>query len=297
MTSSVSDRCGEGLAERDCDKPIHRPQAARLGASTAGSRASNLSSSRTIRISWLPPLRFQLPSSLEEDTSHFASTMRPLLNRSPTCTTTSSSTNSRNTSHVESTMSRHPSTVSSASNQLSSTGILTSEARSWLIQNPSVLGAPERHYHFRHPRCYGRGPVRPQSRPAMPPAEFWTYASKQQMRLSHSTKSEYSNNHDTRYDSRQRQPSLCRYPLIAAPAKPVCRTRRTTVHSETAHMQTASYESMRKGDLRKIEEDSRKPLGETTLAVVNETRKRSSGKESKKRQSRTLVKLRQPEYK
>lgn len=252
-----------------------------------------ISKLETRKASWLPPLPFQLPSTSEEDLSQITSPSGPLLSRSQTCTTASCSVYSRNSPRSGSC---HPSTISYASERSSHPRPQPSEARRWLVRNSLVPAIPNPYHHQSHTVRDEGKPVRPGTRPPIPPAEFWTYASKQHMCRGHSTKPESSKKHGPAYGARKREPSLCRYPLITPSSQPVYQTQRCTVHSETAHVQTISYENLRKGETRKIDEESftRSHGGDAHFITNDMPGNRRSGTNATRRDSRTLVKMRQP---
>lgn len=283
----------EMLASWTCDKSsINYPQAARVRTSTVGHRAVN-SNSKARKVSWLPPLRFQLPSTPEEDLSQVVSPSRPLLSRSQTCTTASSSMYSQDTSRSGS---NHSSTISYPSKRSSHRRSHSSKARSLLARNSTVPAKSNLNRH-RSRSMHDRGkPIRPGTRPPMPPAEFWTYASKKRLDYDHSCKLESSKRHEHTYGARKREPSLCRYPLITPSNQPVYQTRRSTVHSETAHMHTVSYESLRKGEPCNIDEGySTMSRGEDAQVVSSlKLGSHRGGSSVTRRHSRTLVKMRQP---
>ena len=249
---------------------------------------------------WLPPLQFQLASTPEEQLTEFVSPHRPLLARSRTCATISSSLYSGSRSASCSAMSRHPSTTSFLSSQTFNSGTqIASKVPSKSVQQPPLPPVPQRYRHRGHSLREGGTPVRPGSRPAMPPVEFWKYASNRHMRrISVST----SANHrlqSARKQSGKREPSVCRYPILATPAKPVCRTRRATVHSEIGHIKTASYESLRKGPLDNVHRTRSTTSIAETEAPSGATAYKMGGRHhvepgTKKRESRTLIKQRQP---
>lgn len=308
LPSSAQGHCEEALPDKVDHKPsVVRPEIAVLRPSRTERTASVSGSART-HLSWLPPLRFQLPATSEEkeeDLLALTSPSRPLLTRSQTCATRSSSTYSRNTACSGSTVSRKPSTLSSLSSHSLRGRMRNSPTKQvQSVQRASVPTLPARYRHRSHSLRNGGRPVRPGSRPSMPPAEFWRYAERQQMRLTYISNSEsYKTQRTAKPGITKREPSVCRYPIIAPPAMPVCRTRRATIHSETAHIKSASYESLRKGTLENV--NSEKPLafiGRRSTHMFDvpmdgTTAGRCHGETGPKtRISRTLTKKRQPDH-
>ncbi|KAI4265213.1 MAG: hypothetical protein L6R38_009584, partial [Xanthoria sp. 2 TBL-2021] len=171
------------------------------------------------------------------------------------------------------------------------------------VSKPALPAVPKKYLHPSHSLRGGSRPVRPGSRPAMPPAEFWKYADKQRMRNTYvSTSDSHKVLHGSIKRAEKREPSVCRYPILATPAKPVCRTRRATVQSETAHIKNPSYESVRKGPLDNTDRirsmTSLGDIGAIERATTDEHRRECPTKaRPKRRESRTLIKQRQPSRK
>ena len=267
----------------------------------ADSAMSRSDSFRQHRISWLPPLKFQRQSAHEPSLPQFSTPTRPLLSRSRTMTTNSSSEYSRNTySSSVSRLSRHPSTMSSFSS-LSCTP--TSECAPWstmrMATKPAVPTIPEKYDYKDHKHNNRMRPTRPGSRPAMPPADFWKYASKQQIR---STSSGYPHPTIAAYETTSREPSVCRYPILMAPKRPVLKTSAATVSSEIAQIRDKSYESLRKGGSTKdtsrrsstVQTRNSKALDSQRGIDQYKMRRTLEGQTPERRCSRTLVKKRQP---
>ncbi|KAI4230591.1 MAG: hypothetical protein LQ349_006170 [Xanthoria aureola] len=258
-------------------------------------------SQETVR-AWLPPLQFQLVSPSTEDPTELKLHSELSLARRRTCDTSSSSRYSRRSASLSS-LSQHPSTRSSLSDQsINSRTRITSVQDNQKVSRPALPAIPDKYLHPSHGLNSGSRPVRPGSRPAMPPAEFWEYADKQRVRNTYVSISDSHNIHDSTMRTGKREPSVCRYPILATPAMPVCRTRRATVHSETAHIKNPSYESVRKGPLDNTNKlRSMTPLGEigaTDGSATDEHRRECSTKaRPKHRESRTLIKQRQPSRK
>ena len=265
------------------------------------------------RISWLPPLKFQIPV----ETGHPAFHKRPS-QQTPTRSQTnllpasinhlrlppitdagarssleysemtaesSSSVYSRSTS--VSTLSRGPSTLSSFPSTLSS---FSSNPRSSAIKSstwsrPSVPAIPEKFLHKNHSLRNGGSPPRPGSRPTMSPADFWMYARAAQQKQNDLEERCRSVSPETPATTQAKaqsdgaakdDASPCRYPLLpASPEKAVLRPNVNKGNTMRISRKT-SYESLRKG--------ARVAKG------VDYGRLDGHGRKD----SRTLVKMRQP---
>lgn len=265
------------------------------------------------RISWLPPLRFQIPAEighpalqrkLDQQTparsqtnllpasiKHLPSPQnaivvtRSSLEHNDVNATPSSSVYSRST--AASTLSRDPSTLSSLPSTLSffNSENGCSTIKSSASSTPSVPAIPERYLHKSHSLRNGGSPPRPGSRPAMPPVDFWSYASPAQQKPN-----DFEEQRETVFpqmfpkvraraqseDAAKRDPRLCRYPLLpASPEKAVLRPNPNKGNTMQAGRKT-SYEGLRKG--------ARDAKG------VDYGRLDVHGRKD----SRTLVKMRQP---
>ncbi|KAL8992926.1 MAG: hypothetical protein Q9169_006732 [Polycauliona sp. 2 TL-2023] len=282
----------------DHERCVDEPNVTERRPSTAGPQYFR-SHSRGRSRAWLPPLLFP---------KHPAQLISPselCLTRSRTCDTSSSSRYSRPRSASLSTLSRHPSTVSSLSHgTINSQTRIVSSKDIPPVSKPALPAIPKKYLHTSHSLSGGGRPVRPDSRPAMPPAEFWEHVDKQRMRDTYISTAESHRSRGLIERAGKREPSVCRYPILATPAKPVCRARRATVHSETAHIKNPSYESVRKGPLdynsRIRSMAALKEIGDPHIAVPGERGKRSStniNARPKRRESRTLTKQRQPSHK
>lgn len=270
----------------------NRPSLMEGRRSTAGSGST--------RLTWLPPLRFQLPPTPEEkqeDLIPLTSSSHPPLRRSQTCT---SSIYSQNTTGSNTTDLRRPSTLSSLSSRSSSKRIVNPHLKESRSVQKTLT--PKSATTLRRSRTLNDGsyPIRPGTKPSMPPAEFWKYTEKQHMRLNslgHSSTFRTWSTPRIAKPFMRREPSLCRYPILPLPPQPVCRTRRATVHSETAHIKSASYESIRKGSLLTFDSvnDLCHMIHKDTQLERAGTDRRSNGQRRSQRQSRTLTKKRQPD--
>lgn len=226
------------------------------------------------RISWLPPLKFQVPTEaghpalqkrldqLPESINHLSlpqitkTAARSSLEYDATFPTSSSSVYSRSTSastlsHVPSTLSSFPSTLSSFSSNSRSSTIKSSTS-----SRPSVPTIPEKYLEKSHSLRNGGSPPRPGSRPAMPPADFWIYAraaQKKQNDLEEDSQlvlPETPSHMRTRAQSEgasRKDPKRCRYPLLpASPEKAVLRPNMNKGNTMQVTRKT-SYENLRKG--------------------------------------------------
>lgn len=265
------------------------------------------------RITWLPPLRIQVPA----ENGHPAAHRRPehqnptrsqtnllpaSINHDPfpqndavaahyslecseTAAMSSSSLYSRSTS--ASTLIRGPSTISSFPSTLSS---LSSKSRSSTIKcssssTPSVPAIPERYLHKSHSLRNGGSPPRPGSRPPMPPADFWKFtraAQQKQNDISEYTETIWPETptkmraRAQSEDAARRDPIPCRWPLLpASPEKAVLRPN-TNKGNTMRVVKKTSYEGLRKGMTAAKEVDYGRLDGH------------------KRKDSRTLVKMRQP---
>ena len=265
------------------------------------------------RISWLPPLKFQVPAEtghpalqkrpdqqtptrsqtnlLPASINHVPllqipkTAARPSLECNETTATSSSSVYSRSTSAPA--VSRGPSTLSSFPSTLSS---FSSNSRSSTIKSaassrPGVPAIPERYLHKSHSLRNGGSPPRPGSRPAMPPADFWMYARAAQQKQndleerSQAGLPEMSLAIRARARSEsaaKRDSNLCHFPLLpASPEKAVLRPNMNKGNTMQVAKKT-SYENLRKGA--------------RVAKAVDYGRLDGHGRKD----SRTLVKMRQP---
>ena len=186
-------------SDSSCEKPISVPACdqsyyATLNTPTPPPR---------VRKSWLPPLKFQppletdhpalrgllipqmparsqislLPSPISpgQATRSFS---HPSLSRSQTAETAASSIYSRGT--YESTWTLPSSVFDSRSGTMSSLSLCShpigsgfSSRNNSALSKPKVPVIPEQYRHKSHSLRHGGAPIRPGSRPGMPPAEFW----------------------------------------------------------------------------------------------------------------------------
>ena len=262
------------------------------------------------RISWLPPLKFQVPA----ETGHPALQRKETLTRSQTNllpasinrlplpqsttaaarsplhpnetnTTSSSSVYSRSTSAT--TLSRGPSTLSSVPSTSSffSSETGSSTTKSSTSSRPSVPTIPERYLHKSHSLRNGGSPPRPGSRPIMPPADFWTHTRTAQQKQNDVREQIGTDSSDVPFktraraqseDAAKRGPSPCPYPLLpTSPEKAVLRPNLNKGNTMQVGKRT-SYEGLRKGArvAKGVDYGNLDALG--------------------RNESRTLVKMRQP---
>ncbi|CAD6577128.1 MAG: hypothetical protein ASARMPRED_008134 [Alectoria sarmentosa] len=215
------------------------------------------------RISWLPPLKFQVPA----ETGH------PALQRPDQRTPALSQTN------LLRTLSSFPSTLSSFSSKSR-----CSTMKSSTSSRPGVPAIPGRYLHKSHSLRNGGSPPRPGSRPAMPPADFWMYARAAQQKQNDLECSQIvwpDTPHEMRARAHsegaaRRNPSIRQYPLLpASPEKAVLRPNMNKENTMPVAKETR-YEDLRKGA--------------RIAKVVDFGRLDGHGRKD----SRTLVKMRQP---
>lgn len=89
-------------------------------------------------------------------------------------------------------------------------------------------------------------PLRPISRPSMPPAAFWRYAAEKQAgRASPGRLQSWQFNSD----ERKREPSICRYPIIPTRPETAVTRKKRVHHANDRAERRRSYENVRKGIL------------------------------------------------
>lgn len=297
------------------------------------------------RKSWLPPLSFQmppgsshpinnalmarpnlsrsqtnlLPPSINQGprtpNQHAITTSHPPFARIPAARSFSAPSSVYSHSTAASTASRHPSTissfssVSSASSPLSTVSIASSK--------PEVPTIPEQYRRPTHSLRSGGRPLRPGSRPGMPPAEFWIYARARQQEYNKLLNTNHpalrpedplrSNPHPANPEepfqghpcdsAPDREPSLYRLP--SSPNKAALRPNIMKHNTMRVNKRrTASYEGLRKGRTTSLsaypwlsESVSSNSLGSSQDGYEGN---QLTGEVVKRRTSRTLVKKRQP---
>lgn len=265
--------------------------------------------------SWLPPLKFQpplesehpalqpiaerafltrtqtplLPTSVDRDTLPYRQRPRTLsdssFDRSNAAATASSSVYSRSTS--ESNISRNASTVSSFSSGSCDAPVpsylLSPRIRSSKMDVPAI---PARYRHPSHSLRNGGQPLRPGSRPALPPAGFWMYARNEQQKqndlLDGRRQSVWPDARPTRprTDSNiaVRKASRTRYSWLPSPEMAVLRPNMNK--GNTMRVEKRPYESLRKESISGVGVDYKEFEGVVLPSKMGD--------------SRTLVKKRQP---
>lgn len=264
--------------------------------------------------SWLPPLKFQppldsehpalqpsaerqilsrtqtplLPASIDHDTVPYRQRSRTFsdssFNRSNATATASSSVYSRSTSMSD--ISRNQSTLTYSSGGACN-GPVCSYSLTPKIQSPkpSVPAIPARYRHPSHSLRNGGQPLRPGSRPALPPAGFWMYARNEQQKqydlLDGRRQSIWPDAGPMRPRAHSSisptEAKRARYSLVPSPAKAVLQSNMNK--GNTMRVGKPSYESVRKESISDVGFDF--DLGGDTSP-------------STLRESRTLVKKRQP---
>ena len=249
------------------------------------------------RVSWLPPLPFQLPRrprsvlTSSSSLSSLDTPSRPLMrNVTRSISLTSSSFYSRSTLSSNFPLSRQPSTISSASER-SRYGPLRDSPRPTMTtpSNPEVPPIPERwKLTAPCPRSIDR-PIRPGFRPRLPPAGFWEYTSEQQKCGFPALGSTPS--WTDMSDSTKREPSFCRYPILPiSPPKSITPDKDKAVSGRPSRRR--SYEGLRKGEGDGNNLPSH--LNSRWLELDDRRDPKYKKQAAQRRESRTLVKKRQP---
>lgn len=265
------------------------------------------------RMSWLPPLKFQTISETAHPAlqsrptepvptcsqtnllpappsnhSQAASTMsRPSVGRSQTTATAASSVYSRSTSAT--TISRNSSTLSSFSGDRREITFKSPPPETTPhMTRPDVPAIPDRYRHKSHSLRHSGRPLRPGSRPAMPPADFWMYARAAREKCNEPEQQEqplaiYSESNRPMRPRAQSETlpkrviRMSRYPVLpSSPEKAILRPNLSKGNMNSVGRKR-SYESLRKG--------AKLPAGVDYGRLEGH---------AKSRDSRTLVKKRQP---
>lgn len=257
-----------------------------------------LPTSARSRISWLPPLAFQLPQKPRSALTS-SSTMpsldtptRPLLICSATSSPSiaSSSFYSGSTSPSSFSVTRQPSAMSSASEHSRCRPLQDSPRRIMMTSSkPDVPPIPWKWRRTTPGLHKTARPGRPGSRPILPPAGFWEYASEQQKSGFPALRGSTSWTDMT--DSTKREPSMCRYPILpTTPPKSLTPDKSRIARGQLGRRR--SYESLRKGEGRR--EPTPPRLNTRWLDLDDRRDPRSKKRTAQRRESRTLVKKRQP---
>lgn len=176
-------------------------------------------------------------------------------------------------------LSRNPSTFSSLSNNSrDSSYLIFPKVSKERIFEPEVPTIPERYRHPCHSVRNGGQPVRPGSSPAMPPAGFWMHAKPEQQK--------YSEVPDT--------PPKTSWP-IERPTRPRTSSSSPPRHSLPAAPNKALLSAnVNKGNRMRAEKRSYESVRKDSLSGTDSIQSPSPSERRKKRDSRTLVKKRQP---
>lgn len=141
----------------------------------------------------------------------------------------------------------------------------------------------------------GGEPTRPSSRPSMPPAAFWRYAAEKQAGAASPGSFQ---NWQSDSDSKKREPSICRYPIVTIRPESALTRNNRVHHRNNRAAKRRSYESIRKGilDVEHYGEEVLCPnldggWGWEGRKVEIEVRNRDV---SRRAQRKRLVKKRQP---
>ena len=241
------------------------------------------------RISWLPPLPFQIstdksaPQRLPAPVHPIETPSRPLLRRSQSSSTSKTSSSLYSRSTTESSFFYEPSTTSPTHFEDNPINYSSPLSRHSPAYSPEVPPIPEKwktanrtSHQSPHPASLRRG---------LPHATYWKYESSPSESGSWVAESPTG--------SEKRDPSICRYPILPAP-------RRLQIHHESStskilddRMESrSSYESLRKGG-------SYRPFSNNHIHVEwsnldDREDPKSTKRRPKKGESRTLVKKRQP---
>jgi len=202
----------------------------------------------------------------------------------------SSSFYSRSTSPSSFSVTRQPSTMSSASEHSHYCPLQDSPRRIMMTSSkPDVPPIPRKWRRTNPGLDTVARPARPGSRPRLPPARSWEYASEQQMSGNPALRGSTSWTDMT--DSTKREPSMCRYPILpTTPPKSLTPDKSRIARGQPGRRR--SYESLRKGEGRR---ESPSPCLNTRWLDLDDRRDPPSKKRTaQRRQSRTLVKKRQP---
>lgn len=241
------------------------------------------------RTSWLPRLPFQIsadtssPENLPAPVYSIETPTRPLLRRSQSSSTSKTSSSFYSRSTTESSPSCEPSTTSPKhfADNIITYGSPISRYKP--TYSPEVPPIPEKWqttsrslHHSPHPASLRRG---------LPHAPYWKYESSPSESASWVTESPSG--------SEKRDHSNYRYPILTTPPRITIRPESSTsrILGDRLELRT-SYESLRKGG-------SHRPffndhIHATWPDLDDREDPKSSKRRSKKRESRTLVKKRQP---
>jgi len=217
---------------------------------------------------------------------------RPLLICSATSSPSiaSSSFYSRSISPSSFSITRQPSTMSSAGQHSRYRPLQDSPRRIMMTSSkPDVPPIPRKWRRTNPGLGMVARPARPGSRPRLPPARFWQYASEQQKYGYPALRGSTSWTGMT--DSTKREPSMCRYPILpTTPPKSLTPDKSMIAGRQLSRRR--SYESLRKGEGRR---EPNPPCLDTRWLDLDDRRDpRLKKRTAQRRESRTLVKKRQP---
>ena len=246
---------------------------------------------RTSYLPQLPPQLFQLPPksmsirNYKQPTSLSASINRPLLRRSqsPSTTTTSSSFYSRSTIYSDVDLSLHPYRSSYQVEGLAPYKASASKLERW--SRPEVPPIPNMFKTSNRHLLPPVRPLRPSARPGMPPAACWQYNSRNDDSRSWMTET-------TSYPDTS-NPSICRSASISRTThSPSDGEGGNFMRRDVHQVSQPSYERLRKSGSQQqlFASDSRAQWS----GLDDREDPRSAKRTLKKRESRTLVKKRQP---
>ena len=241
------------------------------------------------RTSYLPRLPFQIsadtsvPESLPAPVFSIETPSRPLLRRSHSSSTSKTSSSLYCRSTTESSFSCEPTTMSPMHFADNVNTYSSPLSRYQPTYSPEVPPIPEK---WRTANCTRHQSPHPASlRRGLPHTTYWKYESSPSESTSWVTVSPTS--------SEKRDPSICRYPIFTAPARiPIRPESSASRILDDRIEQRNSYESLRKGG--SCRPFSNHHLHETWLDLDDREDPRSTKRGPKKRESRTLVKKRQP---
>ena len=239
-----------------------------------------------IRAPRLPRLQCQIPARPEQPVSFFPY---------------STPTRSQSDKPIWSPILPSPIVLSKSvhSRHASSLSPVSSLSRNSTIRSPSSTKpkVPRIPKQYRSQSNYGSPidgtPTRPNSRPSMPPAAFWKFAAEQQVcRVSEGGLQTWQTDNNTKI----REPSVYRYPIIGRPQeKPANRNRRTR-QSSTRSVRGQSCNRV-ETRISNISDDAgpRAEPGPGNLSELREPQpKLDRGEKEGRPQSKRLIKKRQP---
>ena len=285
----------ENMEMRSCDGPFidalseKEPSFASCDPSSYKIEATSATIPRA-RTSWrLPPLPFQIAADVSAR-KHVPAPMhsietpsRPLLRRSESSFTSTSNASSSfyRRSITESSLSCEPSTISPKHFVDDLSTYSSPLSRYQPTCSPEVPPIPEKwanrtSHQTPHPASLRRG---------LPHATYWKYESSPGLSGSWVTESPTG--------SEKRDPSICRYPIFTPPPRTPIRSDSSTsriLDDRVEHQ--SSYEGLRKdGSYRPFSNDH---IHENWSDLDDREDSKNTKRRSKKRESRTLVKKRQP---